>query len=168
MTKVRKAVLVIGVAVFLLLILGINFTIGWRPFLGPRKRATTNRQFESTPERLARGRYLTQSVLGCTTCHTPRDFTKHGAPQVVGMDFAGQPIGLAGFPGHIVIPNITPDKETGAGNWADDLIARAIREGIKHDDTTILPIMPYMLYKDLSDEDLASVVVYLRYVCAGA
>ena len=164
MKKLRKALLVICISLFLLLLLGINFTIGWRPFLGPRKRATTNRQFESTPERVARGRYLAQSVLGCTTCHTPRDFTKHGAPPVAGMDFAGQPIELAGFPGHIVVPNITPDKVTGAGNWTDDQIARAIREGIKHDDTTLFPLMPYMLYKDLSDEDLASVVVYLRSI----
>ncbi len=162
MKKLRKALLVVCISLFLLLLLGINFTIGWRPFLGPRKRATTSRQFESTTERLARGRYLAQSVLGCTTCHSPRDFTKHGAPPVAGMDFAGQPIELPGFPGNIVVPNITPDKETGAGNWTDDQIARAIREGIKHDDTTIFPLMPYMLYKDLSDEDLASVVVYLR------
>jgi mono/diheme cytochrome c family protein len=162
MKKLRKALLVICTSVLLLLVLGINFTIGWRPFLGPKKRATTNRQFQSTPERVARGRYLAQSVLGCTTCHTPRDFTKHGAPPVAGMDFAGQSIELPGFPGHLVASNLTSDKETGAGNWTDDQIARAIREGIKHDDTTLFPMMPYMLYKDLSDEDLASVVVYLR------
>jgi mono/diheme cytochrome c family protein len=164
MNKGRKALLVICISILLLLILGINFTIGWRPFLGPKKRAATSRQFESTPERVARGRYLAQSVLGCATCHTPRDFTKHGAPPVAGMDFAGQPMELSGFPGHIVVPNITPDKKTGAGDWTDDQIARAIREGIKHDDTTLFPLMPYMLYKDLSDEDLASVVVYLRSV----
>src|SRR6476661_2534995 len=164
MKKLRKALLVICTSVLLLLVLGINFTIGWRPFLGPKKRATTDRQFESTPERVARGRYLAQSVLGCTTCHTPRDFTKHGAPPVAGMDFAGQSIELPGFPGHLVASNLTSDKETGAGNWTDDQIARAIREGIKHDDTTLFPMMPYMLYKDLSDEDLASLVVYLRCV----
>jgi len=164
MKKLRKALLVICISFLLLLILGINFTIGWRPFLGPKKRATTNRQFESTPERVARGRYLAQSVLGCTTCHTPRDFTKHGAPPVAGMDFAGQSIELPGFPGHLVASNLTPDKGSGAGNWTDDQMARAIREGIKHDDTTLFPMMPYMLYKDLSDEDLASLVVYLRSV----
>ncbi len=71
---------------------------------------------------------------------------------------------FAGFPGHIVVPNITPDKGTGAGNWTDDQIARAIREGIKHDESTIFPLMPYMLYKDLADEDVASVVVYLRSI----
>jgi mono/diheme cytochrome c family protein len=164
MTKLRKVLLYSLASILLLLILGINFTIGWRPFLGPRKRATTNRQFESTPERLARGRYLAQSLLGCTTCHTPRDFTKHAAPPFAGMEFAGQAIDLPGFPGHLVASNLTPDKEAGTGNWSDDQIARAIREGIKHDGTTLFPLMPYMLYKNLSDEDLASVVVYLRSV----
>ena len=110
MTKLRKVLLVICISILLLLILGINFTIGWRPFLGPKKRATTSRRFESTPERVARGRYLAQSVLGCTTCHTPRDFTKHGAPSIAGMDFAGQSIELVGFPGHIVAPTSLPTK----------------------------------------------------------
>jgi len=162
MTKLRKVLLSLPTGILLLLIIAITSTIGWRPFIGPKKRATTNRQFESAPQRLERGRYLTTALLGCTTCHTPRDFTKHGAPAVAGMDFAGQVIDLPGFPGHIVASNITPDKETGAGSWSDDQIARAIREGIKHDDTTLFPLMPYMLYKTLSDEDLASVVVYLR------
>ena len=162
MTKLRKVLLSLFASILLLLIVAITLTIGWRPFLGSKKRATTNRQFESTPQRLERGRYLATALLGCTTCHTPRDFTKHGAPAVAGMDFAGQSIDLVGFPGHIVASNISPDKETGAGNWSDDQIARAIREGIKHDDTTLFPLMPYTLYKNLSDEDLASVVVYLR------
>ena len=35
--------------------------------------------------------------------------------------------------GHIIGPNITPDRETGIGNWSDDTLARAIREGIGHD-----------------------------------
>jgi hypothetical protein len=79
-----------------------------------------------------------------------------------GMELAGQSLDLAGFPGAISAPNLTPDPETGAANWTDDQIARAIREGIKHDDTTLFPMMPYPLYRNLSDEDLASVVVYLR------
>ena len=49
----------------LLLAVAITFTIGWRPFIGPRARATTNRQFERTPERLARGRYLVVGLAGC-------------------------------------------------------------------------------------------------------
>ncbi|HMK23549.1 MAG TPA: c-type cytochrome [Terriglobales bacterium] len=166
MTKLRKIILTSAAVLVLLLLAAIHFTIGWRPFLGPRKRATTNRAFEATPERLTRGRYLTQGLLGCETCHTPRDWTKHGAPPLPGKELAGQRFELSGFPGHLVAPNLTPDRETGAGTWTDDQIARAIREGIKHDDTTLFPMMPYMVYREMSDEDLASVVVYLRSVPA--
>jgi Cytochrome c len=162
MTKLRK-VLLIGLTVILVALVGaITFTIGWRPFLGPRKRAATDHQFERTPERLARGRYLTQGLLGCESCHSPHAWNQHGAPMPPGMELAGQSIELPGFPGTISAPNLTPDPETGAASWNDDQIARAIREGIKHDDTTLFPMMPYMLYRNMSDEDLASVVVYLR------
>jgi mono/diheme cytochrome c family protein len=64
----------------------------------------------------------------------------------------------------LVAPNITPDKETGAGNWSDDTMARAIREGIGHDGRTLFPIMPYQNYAAMSDEDLASVIVYIRTI----
>ena len=145
-----------------LVTVAITFTIGWRPFLGPRVRATNDRKFERTPDRLARGRYLVQGLLGCEDCHTPADWTQHGAPKVAGRELAGQMFPLPGFPGTLVAPNLTPDAETGSANWTDDQIARAIREGIKHDGTTLFPIMPYTQYSALSDEDLASVVVYLR------
>ena len=144
----------------------ITFTIGWHPFLGPRARALTNRQFERTRERLAGGKYLVQGILSCEVCHTPSDWSQHGAPSVAGMELAGQSLALGGFPGTAVAPNITPDAETGAGGWTDDQLARAIREGIKHDGGTIFPLMPYFDYKNLSDEDLASVVAYVRSVPA--
>ena len=66
------------------------------------------------------------------------------------------------FPGTAVAPNLTPDAETGAANFTDEQIARAIREGIKHNGTTLFPMMPYSEYRELADEDVASVVVFLR------
>ena len=69
---------------------------------------------------------------------------------------------LKGLPGHIVAPNISLDAETGAGNWTDDMLARAIREGIGHDGRALFPLMPYQDFASLSDEDLASIIVYLR------
>jgi mono/diheme cytochrome c family protein len=162
MKKLGKILLISVIALCILLAVAISFTIGWRPFIGPKKRALTSRQFERTPERLARGRYLVQGALGCETCHSPLDFTKHGAPMPAGMELAGQILPVPDFPGTPVAPNLTPDPETGSANWTDDQIARAIREGIKHDDSTLFPMMPYSEYKQLSDEDLAAVVVYLR------
>jgi hypothetical protein len=160
-------ILLISLGVFcILLVAAITFTIGWRPFLGPKKRATNNLQFERTPERLARGRYLTQGLLGCEACHSPSDWTKHGAPMLEHMELAGQVLPFPDVPGTIVAPNLTPDRDTSSATWTDDQIARAIREGIKHDDTTLFPLMPYSMYSKMSDEDVASVVVYLRSVPA--
>ena len=86
MKTLGKILLVICV----LLAAGITFTVGWRPFIGPRARATNNRQFERTPERLARGRYLASGLAGCETCHSPKDWKTHGAPNLPGMELAGQ------------------------------------------------------------------------------
>jgi hypothetical protein len=61
-----------------------------------------------------------------------------------------------------VAPNLTPDFETGSGGWSDDAMARAIREGIGHDGRALFPLMPYENYRHMPDEDLASVVVFLR------
>src|SRR5262249_16587189 len=52
----------------------------------------------------------------------------------------------------------------GAGSWTDDMFARAIREGTGHDGRALSWHMPYFIFKNLSDEDLASVIVYLRSI----
>lgn len=142
---------------------GITFTIGWRPFLGPRTRSLTPRKFESTPARLARGEYLVRNVTDCMSCHAEHDWTAHDAPVLPNMLGAGQDMNiLKGFPGKVYAPNITPDPETGVGNWSDDQLARAIREGVSHDGRALFPFMPYPDFRSMSDEDLASVIVYLR------
>jgi mono/diheme cytochrome c family protein len=156
---------ILGYSLLVILILavaGISFTIGWRPFIGPKMRPLTDRKFQATPERLARGAYLAESVANCMACHSPHDWTQHDAPILPGMKGAGEPMPTKGLPGTIVAPNLTPDPETGAGNWTDDQLARAIREGIGHDGRTLFPIMPYEHFRDMPDEDLASVIVFLR------
>jgi mono/diheme cytochrome c family protein len=149
--------------VFVILILfAITFTIGWRPFIGPRMRPLTSRTFERTPARLERGRYIAQNFAGCMDCHSPHDWTTHEASISAGMMGAGEIFPLADLPGVLIAANLTPDPETGTGNWTDDQLARAIREGIGHDGRALFPLMPYPNFKAMSDEDLASVIVYLR------
>jgi mono/diheme cytochrome c family protein len=164
MKKAGKILLITLVFICLLLAAAVSLTIGWRPFVGPRARPTTNHQIERTPERLARGRYLTTGLVGCETCHSPKNWDAHGAPIVPGKELAGQVLPVPGLPGRIVASNLTPDPETGAARWSDDEILRAIREGIGHDGRTIFPMMPYSVYRRISDEDAASIVVYLRSV----
>ncbi len=155
----------LGIAVFILLLvaaIGISATVGWRPFIGPRSRALTDRKFEVTAERQKRGAYLAEHVAGCTDCHTPTVAGSAGPEIVRAKMGAGQIFPLPGFPGTLVAPNLTPDAETGTGKWSDDQLARAIREGISHDGHTLFPFMPYSHFRSMSDEDLASVIVYLR------
>jgi len=142
---------------------GITFTIGWRPIIGAKKRGLTDRKFESTQTRLMRGKYLVDGVTGCFGCHSDLDWSKPGAPPIAGREGAGHIWSDQDMP-WLVAPNITPDNETGIGSWSDDILARAIREGIGHDGRALFPQMPYPHYRDMSDEDLASIIVYLRTV----
>jgi mono/diheme cytochrome c family protein len=160
--KWKKIFLGLFLFVVVLLAIGITYTIGWRPIIGPKARPTTARVFERTPQRLERGRYLANAATTCMDCHSPRDWTRHGAPLLGDKVGIGQILPLAGFPGRVVAPNLTPDPDTGAGHWSDDEMARAIREGIGHDGKGLFPVMPYESYRYMSDEDVASVVVYLR------
>jgi mono/diheme cytochrome c family protein len=120
-------------------------------------RPLTDRKFERTSERLARGRYLVNGVGECFACHGPFDMNAPGWPPVRGKEGSGFKFSWW------VAPNLTPDRETGAGAWTDDMLARAIREGVAHDGHLLDPtIMPYEFYRSMSDEDLASIIVYLR------
>lgn len=162
MGRVGKWLGIVLLSVVVLLVIAISVTIGWRPFLGPRARALTNRSFERTPQRLERGRYIATALSGCSYCHTPHSWTAPGTQFVEGMEDAGEIMPYGNLPGRIVAPNLTPDPETGAGRWTDDQLARAIREGVGHDGRPLFPMMPYSRYREMTDEDLASVVVYLR------
>jgi len=152
-----------SVAVLLVLIaIGITATVGWRPFLGPKARPLTARKFESTPQRLERGRYIATALSGCVYCHSPHEWSSAEHTIIADKLGAGEILPYTNLPGRIVAPNLTPDPETGAGTWSDDQLARAIREGIGHDGRALFPLMPYRRYHEMSDEDLASVIVYLR------
>lgn len=122
-------------------------------------------RFTSSPERIERGSYLANGVLRCFTCHSPVDSTQPGYPPIKGKEGSG---GLMfktdSF--HLYAPNITPDVATGAGSWTDDMFARAIREGVGHDGRALQFAMPFETFSNLSDEDLAAVVVYLKSIPA--
>src|SRR5882724_5916010 len=110
------------VALLVLLSLAITFTIGWRPIIGPSARSLTDRRFEATAQRIERGDYLVNSVMGCVGCHSDQDLGKPGAPPVANRRGAGLVWAATDTP-WIVAPNITSDKNTGAGNWGDDTLA---------------------------------------------
>jgi hypothetical protein len=162
MKKLGKILLISVLVLVLLLAVAVTLTIGWRPFLGPKARPLTARTFESTPQRLARGHYLANAVSGCSYCHSEHDWTSADRPILPGREGVGGLIPFVGLPGRVVAPNLTPDVQTGAGGWTDDQLAQAVREGIGHDGRALFPLMPYPRFRSMADEDLASIIVYLR------
>ncbi len=109
---------------------------------------------------LERGTYLVRTVVACGNCHTPKDAD---GKAIANQELAGgNPIDSPVF--HAMPANITPDKETGIGNWADDQIVNAIRNGLRPDGTIIGPPMAIPFYRDMSDTDVKAIVAYLRSV----
>ena len=80
---------------------------------------------------VTRGEYLTRAA-DCVACHT----AEGGQPFAGGLAFR-LPFGT------LYSPNITPDKETGIGNWSDAEFVRAVHEGIGRDGTRLYPAFPY-------------------------
>jgi mono/diheme cytochrome c family protein len=109
---------------------------------------------------IERGRYLVHGIVACGNCHTPKD---SDGKAIANRELAGGPVFNAPV-FHAVTPNITPDTETGIGNWTDDQIVNAIRNGKRPDGTTIGPPMPIAYYRNMSDSDVRAIVAYLRTV----
>jgi mono/diheme cytochrome c family protein len=98
---------------------------------------------------IERGRYL--SAAGdCKACHTADG----------GKPFAGGRAVPTPF-GTIYAPNITPDKETGIGNWTEDQFWKSMHEGLLPDGTHLYPAMPYPWYTKLTRDDVLAIKAYL-------
>ncbi len=107
-----------------------------------------------------RGDYLVSTIMTCKNCHTPKG--ERGAP-IFERDLSS---GLSWDepPFKVTASNITPDKETGIGNWSDADIRRALRKGERPNGVHLAAIMPSDFYEILTESDLNAIVAYLRTV----
>jgi mono/diheme cytochrome c family protein len=111
------------------------------------------------PAVVERGKYLV-TLASCTDCHTPGFF--FGKPDMArylgGSEVGFEVPGLGVFVG----PNLTPDKETGLGNWTDEQIVAAMQKGHRPDGRVLAPIMPWNALASLTQADALAIVAYLR------
>ncbi len=129
-------------------------------------------RFNSAPAQapksgVERGRYLVEHVSLCGDCHTPRNFI--GVPkQSLYLAGAGKKIGPLGE----AVPNITPDKETGIGEWKREDIAELLIAGTKPDLDNVQGLMYEVIqgtphgFKDMKKEDALAVADYLKSIPA--
>jgi mono/diheme cytochrome c family protein len=130
-------------------------------------RPVDQEKLEATPARVVRGGYLVNQLCACGACHTSREHGNLTEPERTDAFLGGGNLYVApGLADSLWIPNLTPDVETGVGAWSDDELARAIRDGVARDGHFLLPLMPFDAYQHLSDEDVRSIVVYLRTIPA--
>lgn len=145
----------------------------WGPFYRPLGTFVWLKlfsRFSSSPLKtpqggVARGRYLVDHVALCGDCHTPRNWL--GAPKKK-LYLAGNPDGPFGEE----VPNITPDKETGIGEWSRGDIADFILTGTKPDLDNAQGLMAEVIegtplgYKDMKKEDALAIADYLKTIPA--
>jgi mono/diheme cytochrome c family protein len=99
---------------------------------------------------ITRGKYVFAATGGCG-CHTEKDRPVNSG----GRKYDGAW-------GTVYSTNITPDRQTGIGNWTDDQIITAIRLGRRPNGERLVPVHPYLAFNGMAEEDLRAVVAYLR------
>src|SRR5271169_2272404 len=139
----------------------VGFPFSWR-FLqtGWKLLFFTPGPFQPAPEQSAaynRGAYLVTALTHCGECHTPRNFL--GATRS-GLSLAGTPDGPDGQ----LVPNITPDQNTGIGKWERGDLVELLRTGMTPEQSKVKGAMREVIQdglKYLRDDDLEAIADYL-------
>jgi len=105
-----------------------------------------------------RGAYLAGSVMVCHNCHTPRG--PQGLDLSRALSGGSQVFDEPAF--KVSGSNITPDKDTGIGNWTDAELKRFLVSGVRPNGTRVAPIMPTAFYTVLR----AAISTRSRLICA--
>ncbi|MCY1516468.1 Nicotinate dehydrogenase subunit B [compost metagenome] len=98
---------------------------------------------------LERGR-LVAAAGDCAVCHTAPGGVKNAGGLPLETPF-----------GTVYSTNITPDLQTGIGNWSFAAFERAMREGIHRDGRRLYPAFPYTAFAKVSDADMQALYAYL-------
>lgn len=143
---------------------------------------------DTTVEKAARGKYLVMTS-GCMDCHTPFKMGANGPEWDMSRMLSGHPENVpmtpvpalpqgpwlvissatntahAGPWGVSFTANLTPDPDTGLGQWTEKDFVQTIRTG-RHlgRGRAVLPPMPIPVYNNFTDADLGAIYAYLRTI----
>ena len=142
----KKKTVALAILLIAAVLCGAAVSLASQPALAPDLRAV-GKMLDANA--VAQGARLA-AVGDCMVCHT----AKGGKP------FAG------GLPietpfGKIFSTNITPDPDTGIGNWPLEAFTRAMRKGISRDGHHLYPAFPYNHFQHMTDEDIGFLYAYL-------
>ena len=141
-----KSRIAIAIATVALLGTAGFFLLAWRPAIAPIEPPPRS---SFSTESIARGEVLAAQAH-CGSCHT-----RPGGERFAGGYGVQTPFGV------IYGTNITPDPETGIGDWSLEAFERAMREGVSRGGSHLFPAFPYWAYTKLADDDLEALYAYL-------
>ncbi len=90
---------------------------------------------------------------GCISCH-------RGIGAHANLPAGGRRLKIPG--GDILVPNITPDAQTGIGAWRPIDFLNAMRKGLAPDGTHLIPAFPYTSYAWMTTKDILDLFAYLK------
>jgi mono/diheme cytochrome c family protein len=156
----KKALKVIGIVLGVVVVL-LGGVIAYVAVALPNVGDSPELTVDPTAERVARGRYLANAVNVCMDCHSTRDWSKFSGPVTPGtMGKGGERFDHSvGFPGIFYSRNITP---AGISRYTDGELYRVITTGVTKEGKAMFPVMPYLYYGKMDDEDIYSLIAYLR------
>lgn len=131
---------------------------------GPTGDGGSTDAISSAADLRERGEYLVRHVALCVECHSARrpsgriDETRllAGVRDAFDLDPANDARGA------LHARNLTPDRNTGLGDWSDDEIKNAFQHGMSRDGHVLHATMPYWVYHLMTPEDADAVVAFLR------
>ncbi|MDF7661886.1 cytochrome c [Erwiniaceae bacterium L1_54_6] len=135
--------------VFILLIVILGY-VAWVMRTPTDNIAVSESLNPPSAELLKQGEYVAR-LSDCVACHS----VPEGAPFAGGLKMA-TPVG------NIYSTNITPDNETGIGEYTLSEFSRAVRHGVARDGHRLYPAMPYPSYARLSDADVAALYAWFK------
>ncbi|WP_256659650.1 molybdopterin cofactor-binding domain-containing protein [Pseudomonas sp. LS-2] len=128
-------------------VLGMAATaLPWRAEIAPITPPSAGTWSAAT---LERGRLLA-SAGDCAVCHTAPGGSVNAGGLAMQTPF-----------GTLYSSNITPDPETGIGNWSYPAFERAMRDGISRDGKHLYPAFPYTAFRNIEDADMQALYAYL-------
>ena len=156
----KKTLRILGI-LLLVLVVALGGAIIYIKVVLPDVGAAPQLEVDVTRERIERGRYLANAVAVCMDCHSTRDWSKFSGPIIMGTEGKGGERfdQSMGFPGVYFSKNITP---AGIQRYSDGELYRLITMGVTKEGRAIFPVMPYPYYGRMDEEDVYSIIAYLR------
>ncbi|MFC5439466.1 c-type cytochrome [Rhodanobacter ginsenosidimutans] len=134
----------------------VALALAWTFFPSPREKSPQSASSQVSaatlrdPALIARGEYLA-AVGDCAACHTRKGGVRYAGGRSLATPF-----------GNVPAPNLTPDPETGLGQWSFEDFWRALHLGEGRHGELLYPVFSYTSFTKVTHDDALAIFAYLQ------